>query len=166
MYFASLNGLSIAGEDMSRTLKAVYSFEVFSRSRGTFARTSHLSFRFTCCFSSTYQFAKSGLACPCAVSAKDAESVHEMKQNEQKEREKVVRAHAKHAASRTFVEGKEEIKYLYDVGRSLQNKFNPKLKHDAFYRFKTVSALQAPTINALHDGGMPISEAARPAISS
>lgn len=37
------------------------------------------------------------------------------------------------------MEGKEEIKHLYDVGRSLQNEFNPYRKHDAFYDFKTAS---------------------------
>ncbi len=58
----------------------------------------------------------------------------------QKEQEAVARAKATHASSRTFVAGKEEIKHLYDVGRSLQNEFNPYLKHDAFYSFQTVRA--------------------------
>eukprot|EP00903_Cladosiphon_okamuranus_P010842 g10243.t1 len=53
------------------------------------------------------------------------------------EQETVARAKAKHASSRTFVEGKEEIKHLYDVGRSLQNEFNPHRKHDSFYDFQT-----------------------------
>lgn len=56
----------------------------------------------------------------------------------QAEQETVARAKAKHASSRTFVEGKEEIKHLYDVGRSLQNEFNPYRKHDSFYDFQKV----------------------------
>ncbi|CAM9268086.1 unnamed protein product [Ectocarpus fasciculatus] len=56
--------------------------------------------------------------------------------NVKDEREKVAQAKAKHASSRRFVEGKEEIKHLYDVGRSLQNEFNPYRKHDAFYDFQ------------------------------
>lgn len=52
----------------------------------------------------------------------------------------MARANAKHASSRTFVEGKEEIKHLYDVGRSLQSEYNPTMKHDRFYQFKTVRA--------------------------
>lgn len=52
----------------------------------------------------------------------------------------MVRANVKHASSRTFVEGKEEIKHLYDVGRSLQSEYNPTIKHDTFYQFKTVRA--------------------------
>eukprot|EP00752_Nemacystus_decipiens_P016253 g14533.t1 len=51
------------------------------------------------------------------------------------EQETVARAKVKHASTRTFVEGKEEIKYLYDVGRKLQNDFNPYRKHDSFYDF-------------------------------
>lgn len=37
------------------------------------------------------------------------------------------------------MEGKEEIKHLYDVGRSLQNEFNPYRKHDSFYDFQKVT---------------------------
>lgn len=66
-------------------------------------------------------------------------SGHKMK-IPQAEHDMVARAKAKHASSRTFVEGKEEIKHLYDVGRSLQSEYNPTLKHDTFYQFKTVRA--------------------------
>lgn len=62
-----------------------------------------------------------------------------MKTVHQAEHEMVVRAKAKHASLRAFVHGKEEIRHLYDVGRSLQNEFNPNKKHDSFYDFKTVS---------------------------
>lgn len=47
---------------------------------------------------------------------------------------------AKHAADRIFVNDKEEIKHLYDVGRTLQNEFNPKRRHDSFYEFQTASS--------------------------
>lgn len=57
----------------------------------------------------------------------------------QAERETLERAKAKHASTRTFVEGKEEIKHLYDVGRTLQNEFNPYRKHDSFYDFQKVN---------------------------
>lgn len=59
--------------------------------------------------------------------------------NRQAEQEGVERAKAKHASSRTFVEGKQEIEYLYDVGRSLENEFNPNRKHDSFYDFQKVT---------------------------
>ena len=58
----------------------------------------------------------------------------------QAEHDMVERANVKHRSSRTFVEGKEEIKHLYDVGRSLQSEYNPTMKHDTFYQFKTVRA--------------------------
>lgn len=51
----------------------------------------------------------------------------------------MARATAKHAADRSFVNGKEEIKHIYDIGRTLQNEFNPKRRHDSFYQFETAS---------------------------
>lgn len=50
-----------------------------------------------------------------------------------------MRTNTKHASERTFVNGKEEIRHLYDVGRSLQNEFNPRRRHDSFYEFQTAS---------------------------
>lgn len=59
--------------------------------------------------------------------------------NRQAEQETAAKAKAKHASERKFVGGKEEIKHLYDVGRSLQNEFNPCRKHDSFYDFQKVT---------------------------
>lgn len=63
----------------------------------------------------------------------------------QKEQEVLARAKDKHDADRTFVEGKKEIEYLYDIGRTLQNEFNPRRKHDSFYEFQTVSTVMFPS---------------------
>lgn len=57
----------------------------------------------------------------------------------QKEQELLAQAKDKHDMNRAFVEGKTEIEYLYDIGRTLENEFNPRRKHDSFYEFQTVS---------------------------